>query len=67
MTKIRTKIINFLKTTDEASRTAIYNATKIPYYVLVQELEEMEKEGLITVRLNDTESFVYYKLKEKGK
>ena len=66
MTKIRTKIINFLKTTEEASRTTIYMATKIPYYVLVQELEEMEKEGLITVRLNDTESIVYYKLKEKG-
>ena len=67
MKKIRTKIMDFLKTTDEASRTAICMATKIPYYVLVQELEEMEKEGLITVRLNDTESFVYYKLKEKGK
>lgn len=63
--KPKTKILNFLKTTDEASRTAIYVATKIPYYLLVNELEKLEDEGLIVSRLNDTESFVYYKLKEK--
>jgi len=63
MTLNKTKILSFLKTTEEASRTTIYLATKIPYYLLLNELEELEKEGIIVSRLNENETFVYYKLK----
>lgn len=59
------RIINYLKTVEEASMTEIQLKTKVPFYMLRFFLEDMEKNKHITKRIHENGLYVYYKLRKK--
>ena len=54
-------ILKFLKSVKEATPTEIQKQTKIPYYLLTFYLPKMVEKGYISKRMNENETFTYYK------